>query len=128
MEISLVDHRVSEVLIGYAVTIRFGPNSEFELQIEGDIEFTTADGVTSSVSSEDYESIATDLKALVGSAVTSSSAEDGSGLTVVLESGARIYVPVDEEYEAWGVVGPGGYRVICMPGGELAIWSARGAH
>ncbi|MBF6193215.1 DUF6188 family protein [Nocardia sp. CDC186] len=128
MEISLVGQRVSEVLIGYALTIRFGPNSEFELQIEGDIEFTTADGKTSSASSEDYGSIATDLNALIGGAVTSSSAEDGSGLIVVFESGARIHVPVDEEYEAWGVVGPGGYRVICMPGGELAIWSAREAH
>ncbi len=26
-------------------------------------------------------------------------------------------------YEAWGVTGPDGLRLVCMPGGEVAVWS-----
>lgn len=27
------------------------------------------------------------------------------------------------QYEAWGVTGPDGLRLVCMPGGTVAVWS-----
>lgn len=29
----------------------------------------------------------------------------------------------DSKYEAWEVRGPGGYLMVCNPGGELSVWS-----
>lgn len=105
------------------MTIELG--AEFELQIEGDLTLRTADGAVLHATSDDYASISSELETLVSAAVTRADADEISGLTLEFDSGARLHVPVDQHYEAWGVVGPGGYRVICMPGGEFAIWSAR---
>jgi hypothetical protein len=42
-------------------------------------------------------------------------------LGLELGAGRVLSAPPDERYEAWSVLG-GGYRLICCPGGELAIW------
>lgn len=44
------------------------------------------------------------------------------GLTLALSS-ATLRVDPDPGYEAWELRGPGTEMVVCMPGGELAIWS-----
>lgn len=31
----------------------------------------------------------------------------------------------DDHYEAWELAGPGGERLVCLPGGDLAIWGRR---
>ena len=53
--------------------------------------------------------------------------KDGS-LEMQFEDGSRIFVPADQQYEAWTLSGPGGpdgLKVVSMPGGELAIWTDR---
>ncbi len=47
--------------------------------------------------------------------------KDGS-LEVTFDDGSVLRVAVDEDYEAWNIVGPNGLRIVSMPGGELAIW------
>ncbi|WP_336032392.1 DUF6188 family protein [Geodermatophilus sp. FMUSA9-8] len=37
----------------------------------------------------------------------------------------RLRCAPDPSYEAWTYDGPGGAKVVCMPGGGLAIWGAR---
>ena len=51
--------------------------------------------------------------------------QDGS-LHLAFADGAHIEVAPDEGYEAWNVTGPGGARIVSLPGGELAVWSAEG--
>ena len=49
-------------------------------------------------------------------------------LEVKFEDGAQLKVPMDLEFEAWGISGPGGadgLKIVSMPGGELAIWRDR---
>jgi Family of unknown function (DUF6188) len=49
-------------------------------------------------------------------------------LDVKFDDGTRLQVPMDLEFEAWGVSGQGGaagLRIVSMPGGELAIWRDR---
>ncbi|WP_255222340.1 DUF6188 family protein [Nocardia otitidiscaviarum] len=121
-KLRIVGHRATTVRAEHTVTIELG--AEFELQIEGDLTLPTADGAVLHATSDDYASISSELETLVSAAVTRADADEISGLTLEFDSGARLHVPVDQHYEAWGVVGPGGYRVICMPGGEFAIWSA----
>lgn len=42
-------------------------------------------------------------------------------LTVVFDS-LTITVPRDDTYEAWQVRAGNGMMIVCVPGGELAVW------
>jgi Family of unknown function (DUF6188) len=49
-------------------------------------------------------------------------------LSVTIDDGTLIEVPVDPQFEAWNAAGPGGIdglKVVSLPGGELAIWKDR---
>ena len=52
--------------------------------------------------------------------------QDDGQLHLAFADGAHIEVAPDEGYEAWNVTGPGGARIVSLPGGELAVWSAEG--
>ncbi|MFD3508801.1 DUF6188 family protein [Nocardia sp. NPDC058666] len=125
LQLEIVGQPISEVELGFTATIRIGSPIEFELQIEGEIAFSTGDGKVMSAPSNNYGGISKELQATVGSTVTRADVSEIDGLSIELSSGAVLEVPVDERYEAWGIVGLSGYRVICLPGGELALWSAR---
>lgn len=125
LQLGITGQRVAEVVVGFTITIRFGEPVEFELQIEGDPRFRTTTGILLTVTAENYADIDADLESLVGSAVTKAVASEADGLNLEFDSGAALHVPVHAKYEAWGIVGIDGSRVICLPGGELAVWSAR---
>jgi hypothetical protein len=44
-------------------------------------------------------------------------------LRLTFEDGARLRVLPHASYEAWNLSGSGGLQLVCMPGGELAVWS-----
>jgi hypothetical protein len=49
-------------------------------------------------------------------------------LSVTIDDGTLIEVPVDPRFEAWHASGPGGIdglKVVSLPGGELAVWKDR---
>lgn len=51
---------------------------------------------------------------------------EGGILRAHFSSGALLEVEPDEQYEAWSWTGSDGGRVVCMPGGELAVWGSTG--
>lgn len=55
--------------------------------------------------------------------VASAIAYKNGQLRVLFEDGAAIRSLANEAYEAWQFQGVGGLRIVCMPGGELAVWS-----
>ena len=57
--------------------------------------------------------------------VTRATAARSGELEIVLSEEMTLRVPPSDDYEAWNVVGPHGLRVVCMPGGELAIRKPR---
>ena len=125
MDLKLSGKLVSEIRVEFMVTMRIGERSEFELQIEGDIELSLSSGSISRIASEEYDAQTQQLESLKGAVIRSSTADESGALTLGLDSGATLRVPSDSDYEAWNVAGPGGYRVVSLPGGELAIWSAK---
>ena len=46
-------------------------------------------------------------------------------LSVTFDDTSQLSVKAAAEYEAWQLSGPRGEMVVCMPGGELAIWGPR---
>jgi hypothetical protein len=59
---------------------------------------------------------------LEGDRVGSAEAHDDGTLVIVFASGAELRVGPSPDYESWTVTGPGGMRVVCLAGGELAVW------
>jgi hypothetical protein len=47
--------------------------------------------------------------------------KDGT-LRVEFSNGDRLTVASHPKYEAWGIAGGRGLRIVCQPGGELAVW------
>ena len=43
-------------------------------------------------------------------------------LEVKFREGAKISAMPHRDFESWSIVGARGLRIVCMPGGELAIW------
>jgi Family of unknown function (DUF6188) len=61
---------------------------------------------------------------LAGRTVSATSTEAGT-LGISFADGATLRCDPDENYEAWEVVGGDPqYLVVCMPGGELAVWDS----
>jgi len=50
--------------------------------------------------------------------------DDASTLTITFNNGDVLSAPKDGNYESWSYVDDVGGRVICLPSGGLAIWSA----
>ncbi|MBF6124814.1 DUF6188 family protein [Nocardia brasiliensis] len=124
LQLKIVGLPLATVTLAFTATMRFGSPDEFELQIEGELELRTSTGSVLRAPSNDYAVVAAELDSLIGSVVTRADASESDGLILEFSSGAAIHVPIDNDYEAWGIVGRDGSRVICTPGGEFAIWSA----
>ncbi|HEX6524957.1 MAG TPA: DUF6188 family protein [Streptosporangiaceae bacterium] len=60
--------------------------------------------------------------ALFGATVNSGVAFKTGTLRLVLDH-FQLTVRADPDYEAWSVVGPGDTRLVCMPGGQLTVWT-----
>ncbi len=63
---------------------------------------------------------------LFGAKVLSAVAFKTGSMRLVFDNGCHLNSRADPDFEAWEVLGPGGWRIISMPGGKLAIWSGRG--
>lgn len=51
--------------------------------------------------------------------------KDGS-LRAIFSDGGVLRVPGGEKYEPWQIVGPAGFMLVSLPGGDLAVWSPGG--
>ncbi|TDT97321.1 hypothetical protein EDD99_5442 [Streptomyces sp. 846.5] len=62
---------------------------------------------------------------LFGAKVLSAVAFKTGSMRLVFDNGWHLNSRADPSFEAWDVLGPGGWRIISMPGGKLAVWSGR---
>ena len=62
------------------------------------------------------------LATLLGDVVRTAWTRDCGALHIVFGSGSELSVGVDADFESWAVTGPDGVLVVCLAGGELAVW------
>ncbi|MGU3435104.1 DUF6188 family protein [Actinomycetes bacterium M1A6_2h] len=93
----------------------------FLLQIENHVQIEAGESSFSFTPAPDVEQ-AHEIARVMSGTIESSSAQSGI-LSVTLISGTELIVHPDADFEAWNITGPGGFRVVCMPGGEMATWS-----
>ncbi|WP_426361671.1 DUF6188 family protein [Streptomyces sp. E-08] len=136
------DHRVREVQRGncYGTDSKGDPDLTFnkESAATGDaitaaaaayldektyVKFINAMQAHMSFDPEFPDAASSHLAGLVRDVIAEAEVGSVGELLIEFESGMKLIVPPDEEYEAWGIVGAKGERVTCMPGGEIAAWS-----
>ncbi|MFF3568604.1 DUF6188 family protein [Nocardia jiangxiensis] len=121
MEIPIAGQSLSVESTEYALVL--GNDNGFEIQAEAPVEFETPSGDKRRVAFDEEDHFDLDLNTFFSGKIASAFTGSAGELTILLESGNRATVTTDEDYESWTIVGPKGYRVVCMPGGELATWS-----
>ncbi|WP_141698380.1 DUF6188 family protein [Streptomyces lushanensis] len=65
---------------------------------------------------------------IFGTRVVSAVAFKSGTLRMVFEDGTHLTCPTDAAFEAWQITGPGGWRFVSLPGGDLGVWSASAAN
>ncbi len=100
----------------------FLTSGDCELRVETESILKTPTGEMVGFDPEFPGIAASHLARLVREIVTLAEVGSAGNLLIAFESGAELTVAPNAEYEAWGLVGPKGRRVTCMPGGEVALW------
>jgi hypothetical protein len=120
-ELPLAGRVISQCLVDFAFSLAiFGDDHDSFLRIE---EAFTLDRGESSVRLNPGEpSSLGPALALHNKLVTSAHVSQGGALVVSFSDNTRLKVRPNATYEAWEFNASTGLKVVCMPGGELAIW------
>ncbi|MBT2487692.1 hypothetical protein J7E96_03900 [Streptomyces sp. ISL-96] len=121
MNLNLRGQAVTRVCFDAALTVLTSGDCELRVETEAILQASAGDHV--SFDPESPEVAAPHLVRLVRDVIAEAEVGGVGDLVIEFESGTKLTVLPDEEYEAWGIVGPKGKRVTCMPGGEIAMWS-----
>ncbi len=64
------------------------------------------------------------VKPLLGAEISALTVSPDGDLSITV-GGIHVNTSAGDDHEAWQISGPKGEKVVCMPGGELAIWGPR---
>jgi hypothetical protein len=114
---------VASCSFDYAVTLRL--TNDVNVRIEQPFVYRSAEGVEHLiVPGSDPVGLAPVLSVCRLVVRQGFAFKDGR-LELEFEDGSSVNVPSGEDFEPWELFGPGDLRVISVPGGDLAIWSAQ---
>ena len=114
---------VTEIGISYQLSLCLG--SDARVVLGSPFTLTQGDGRQDVILDPGRQDVAAAL-GLFGAKVLSAVAFKSGSMRLVLDNGWHLNSRADPSFEAWEVLGPGGWRIVSMPGGELAVWSGRG--
>lgn len=111
---------IDQIVLGHAVSlVRVGEGGG-AVTIEGD--FTVrVDDDTHVVSPESLDAGGAVLLGLLHHEVHEATVDEDGSLRLRIGA-ATLVVPPSEEFEAWRFAADDGRLVVCMPGGQLAVW------
>ncbi len=120
--IPLTGRLLSRVIVGYGLTLEFLDPLEEQISvlIAGNFHLASDRGNVLLTCNQP-----TDLGpvlGLIGRSVETARAHKDGRLELNFAAGARICVAPADNYESWNVTGARWLRIVCMPGGDLAIW------
>jgi hypothetical protein len=115
--------KISQITVDCALT--FSLEGQAVVVIESDATLADRPGRAPGVQTVELhpgrQDVASAL-ALYGATINSGVAFKNGTFRLVLDH-YQLTVRPDSRYEAWNVVGPGNLRLVCTPGGQLAIWT-----
>jgi hypothetical protein len=105
--------------VGTGVRLDFGTPDFPKLTIESPITVTRSGTVRAD--EPHSQLVLMTLLGLLNQATEATIADDGQ-LTLRFAEGTSLTVRPDDKYEAWQLSDDTGLLIVCMPGGDLAIW------
>ncbi|MEU6994656.1 DUF6188 family protein [Streptomyces sp. NPDC046465] len=121
MNLNLRGQAVTRVCFDSTLTVL--TSGDFELHVETEAVLQVSAGDHVSFDPEFPDVAAPHLVRLTRDVIAEAEVRRVGDLVIKFESGTILTVRPNDDYEAWGLVGPKGRRVTCMPGGEIAVWS-----
>jgi|KBSSwiStaDraftv2_1062776.scaffolds.fasta_scaffold2528622_2 hypothetical protein len=124
IDIPIVGDEVTSICFEYGIVLR--TLSKFEIRLSTTVLLEPTDRSNATIDPEviSPESLVI-LSALHQKVVRCTVREIGT-MSMEFDGGFALHVPPNSDYEAWTVAGPGGYKVICAPGGEVVTWPTVG--
>lgn len=123
MDLDVSGHTITDQQVDY--TVSFLTSGGFEFRVEGAFTMRDATGEQAEANAEDeLDTRIAAVGTLTGTTLTTASVADDGTLRVSLQDGRVLTAGADEQFEAWTIAGPEGLKIVCLPGGELAVWSA----
>lgn len=110
---------VSQLRVDHQLCLRLGEDAW--ISVEADAALEEEGGGPATPLAPEQQAVAAAL-GLFGMTVIDVTAFKDGRLVVEFDKGARLTVAADPHFEAWNITGPDNLRVVCMPGGDLAIW------
>jgi hypothetical protein len=114
--------KVSQIMVDYALT--FSLEGRAAIVIENDATLADRPGRAPGARTVELHPGRQDVGSaltLFGTTVNSAVAFKAGTLRLMLDH-FQLIVRADPHYEAWSVTGPGDVRLVCTPGGQLAVW------
>ncbi len=107
----------------YMISISF--SGDYTLAIESDLTVHTAGQDIRLSPGTDPNAGHQALSTLMGLTVLMVRTDPQTSLSLTFGDNSRLSIDPDPAFESWTLSGPTGERIVCMPGGELAVWSSR---
>ena len=115
--VPLTGRSMIQFCVGSGVRLDLDGSPHYEITIETPLTITAMNIERAEPTSVE---VLAALRGLLMRAVLSVSEHHGQ-LSVEFDS-VTITVPPDENYEAWQIRADDGLLIVCIPGGELAVW------
>lgn len=113
----LVGQKLEYVRLGHAIVLNFSGGSQVLIETVAHLS-----GPGGPVDIEPGENPSDILAIVLGDAVRAACTRDTGELEITFGGGSELLVGVDADVESWAVAGPGGFLIVCLAGGELAVW------
>lgn len=120
MDLGLDGQTITHHVSDYAMSVT--TDAGFALCVENDYTFSTS--TESWNVSPDSPADSERVPSLTNRTISSATTDQSGILQVSFTDGHDLTVAPDAAYEAWSLAGPGGRKVVCLPGGDLATWPA----
>jgi hypothetical protein len=103
------------------VKVDFGERPDFSLFIESEFEYVEKDR-NLRISGTPFDDSMREMDNLLGKEVLTAFADEDGSLSVTFAGGERLVCTADENYQAWRITSPDGFRVVSVASGGLMIW------
>lgn len=113
---------ISQLVLDFAVTLRFSGGQELRVQTECAVRSPTGEVFTFDPANPD---LGLDLRPVFLHRTVVSCAIDSSagGINLIFRDGGSLHVPADSDYEAWTLTdSTRGTLVVANPGGGITEW------
>lgn len=124
VELPIVGREVSRLVLDFRLTLQFlGDGADLDIAIATPFSIEDSER-THRLDPERPESLGPALT-ILRQVVESATVNEDGGLELVFSNGLTLRLAPDPNYEAWESTSSGGAKVVCLPGGSLAVWDAR---